>query len=233
MAEFETYITRIIQRTDDVKSFRFDVPDSFSYKAGQFFFLTIRNNGKELQKHFSFSSSPTEGGYIEFTKKLTGHEFSNALDGLREGDWARLKGPFGDFIYQGEYEKLGMLVGGIGITALRSICRLCTDRYPTTRITLLYGNRTDEDIAFKDDFVQMEKQNAKLKVIYTLSTPSEGWCGYSGYIDRKMVEKEIPDYLDRTFYSCGPPSLVEAMKKILEELNIQKSQIITENFPGY
>jgi len=99
MAEFETYITRIIQRAHDVKSFRFDVPDSFSYEAGQFFFLTIRNNGKERQKHFSFSSSPTEGGYIEFTKKLTGHEFSNALYGLREGGWARLKGPFGDFIY--------------------------------------------------------------------------------------------------------------------------------------
>jgi len=126
-----------------------------------------------------------------------------------------------------------MLVGGIGITALRSICRLCTDRYPTTRITLLYGNRTEEDIAFKNDFVQMEKQNAKLKAVYTLSTPSKGWCGYSGYIDRKMVEKEIPDYLDRTFYSCGPPNLVEAMKKILEELNIQKSEIITEIFPGY
>lgn len=233
MAEFETYITRIIQRTRDVKSFRFDVPDSFSYKAGQFFFLTIRNNGKEFQKHFSFSSSPTEGGYVEFTKKLTGHEFSNALDELREGDWARLKGPFGDFTYQGEYGKLGMLVGGIGITALRSICRLCTDRYPTTEITLLCGNRTQEDIAFKDDFVQMKKQNAKLKVVYTLATPSKGWCGYSGYIDRKMVEKEIPDYPYRTFYSCGPPSLVEAMKKILEELNIQKRQIITENFPGY
>jgi ferredoxin-NADP reductase len=202
-------------------------------KAGQFFFLTIRKNGKELQKHFSFSSSPTEGGYIEFTKKLTGHEFSNALDELKEGDWARLKGPFGEFTYQGEYEKLGMLVGGIGITAIRSICRLCTDRYPTTNIILLYGNRTEKDIVFKDDLEQMQKHNTNLKMVHSLSTPSEGWLGYTGYIDRKIAEKEIPDYLDRTFYSCGSPSLVEAMKKILEELRVPKSQIITENFPGH
>ena len=76
MSAFETSVKQIIQRTYNVKSFRFDVPEDFSYKAGQYFFVTIKSNGEELQKHFSFSSSPTELGYVEFTKKLTGHEFS-------------------------------------------------------------------------------------------------------------------------------------------------------------
>jgi ferredoxin-NADP reductase len=48
-----------------------------------------------------------------------------------------------------------------------------------------------------------------------------------------MLLQEIPDYIQRNFYSCGPPGLVEAMKKILTDLAIPKDQIITENFPGY
>ena len=233
MYKLETKVKQVIQRTHNVKSFRFDVPADFSYKAGQFLFVTIRDNGKEIQKPLSFSSSPTEKGYVEFTKKLTGHEFSNALDRLREGDWVRLRGPTGEFIFEGQCEKLGMLTGGIGITAIRSICKLCTDIYPEIDIILLYGNRTEADIVFRDDLDKMQEQNTDFRVVHTLSEPSREWAGHTGHIDRRMIEQEIPDYPERTFYSCGPPGLVEATTKILLELKIPKKQIITEHFPGY
>jgi len=133
----------------------------------------------------------------------------------------------------GKSEKLGMLTGGIGITAIRSICRLCTDTYPRTNIILLYGNRTEKDIVFKDELEEMKRRNRKLKVVHTLSEPSGEWQGYTGNIDRSMIEQEIPDYQERTFYTCGPPGLVDAMRKILQELSVPKKQVITEGFPGY
>ena len=233
LSEFETSVKQIIQRTYNVKSFRFYVPDDFSYKAGQFLFVTVKCDGEEREKPFSISSSPTEKGYVEFTKKLTGHEFSNLLDRLREGDWARLRGPFGEFTFDGEYEKVCMLAGGIGITAMRSICKLCTDKYPNTDIVLLYGNRTERDIVFREDFEEMQKQNRNLKVVHVISEPDRDWRGYVGYIDKKTIETEVVDYLDRTFYTCGPPGLVETMEKILTELHVPKEQIITEHFLGY
>ena len=233
MTEFETCVTQIIRRTYNVKSFRFSVPIDFSYKAGQFFFVTIRDGNEEKQKHFSFSSSPTEKGYVEFTKKLTGHEFSNALDNLKEGDWARLRGSFGDFVYESRYRKIAILTGGIGITAIRSICKVCTDIYPETDVILLYGNRTEADIVFKEDLDDMQKLNQNFRVVYTLSQPSPVWEGRVGHVDREMVQKEIADLSERTFYSCGPQGLVEAMEKVLLELNVARNQIIIENFPGY
>jgi ferredoxin-NADP reductase len=48
-----------------------------------------------------------------------------------------------------------------------------------------------------------------------------------------MILQEIPDYIERLFYSCGPSGLVVAMKKMLLELKLPKKQIITEQFPGY
>src|SRR4030065_2752756 len=108
--EFETKVIDIIQRTHDIKSFRFTLPDDITFKPGQFFFLTIRTNSKELKKHFSFSISPTEKGYVEFTKRITKSEFSQALDKLKIGDWARIKIPYGLFTFEGEYDKIAFIV---------------------------------------------------------------------------------------------------------------------------
>jgi len=231
--EFETEVRRIIQRTHNVKSFRFDRPENFLCKAGQFMFITIKIEGKEKQKHFTLSSSPTEKAFIEFTKKLTGHEFSNALDTLKEGDWAKIRAPFGNFTFEGEHNKIGMLSGGIGITPLRSICKYCTDKQLNTNIILLHGNETEEDIVFRKQFEEMQKQNKNLKVVHTISKPSKEWKGYTGYINKDMIKKEMPDYKERTFYICGPPKMVEAMENLLKELKIPQNQIKKENFYGY
>lgn len=45
---------------------------------GQYMFITLRNKGEQKTKHFTISSSPTED-FLEVTKRLTGHEFSDAL----------------------------------------------------------------------------------------------------------------------------------------------------------
>ncbi len=231
--KFETHVQDIIQRTPNVKSFRFPRPPNFDYSAGQFMFITLKTEKGELKKHFTISSSPTETDHLEFTKKLTGSTFSNALDSLKIGDWTKIDGPNGDFTFNGEHPKIGLLSGGIGITPLRSICKYCTDKKLETDITLLYGNKTEQDIVFRNELEQMQTQNKNLKVILIISEPTSTWTGHTGRIDEEMIKQETPDYLDRTFYTCGPPAMVKAMKTLLQNLKVPKKQIRTEDFPGY
>lgn len=234
--EFETKVIDVIQRTHDIKSFRFAVPEEVNFRPGQFFVLTIKINGKEATKHFSFSISPTEKGYVEFTKRITGSEFSQALDKLKIGDWARLKLPYGFFTFEGEYKKIAFLVGGIGITAVRSMCKYACDRKLSTDIILVYGNKSEKDIAFHDDFLQMETDNKNLRVVYTLTDPVEKhtWKGRIGIINSDMVREEIPDYAERVFYICGPPKMVDHLRSLLfDELKLGKEKIKWEHFLGY
>ena len=231
--KFETYVKEIIPRTYNVRSFRFPRPETLSYKPGQFLFVTIKANGKELSKHFSISSSPTEKMHIEFTKKLSESEFSTALKALKEGDWARIDAPYGKFTFEGEHERIGLLGGGIGITPLRSICKYCTDMRLNTKITLLYGNRTENDIAFKKELETMQQQNKNLKVVFILNEANSEWRGATGIIDAEMVKKEIPDYKEAVFYTCGPPAMVETMGKLVEKLGLPKTQLNREYFAGY
>jgi ferredoxin-NADP reductase len=231
--KFETAVKEIIPRTPNVTSFRFPRPAELDYKAGQFLFVTINPNGKELIKHFSFSSSPTEKEHIEFTKKLTDSEFSAALKTLKPGDWARIDAPYGKFTFEGEHPKIGMLAGGIGITPLVSMCRYCTDMRLQTKITLLYGCRTETDIAFRKELETMQQQNSNLKVVFTVNEADSGWKGVIGVINNDMVKREIPDYEETMFYTCGPPPMVEVMEKLVESLGLPKTQLKREYFSGY
>ncbi len=223
----------IIPRTHNVTSFRFPRPAALNYKAGQFLFITLKADGKELSKHFSFSSSPTEKTHIEFTKKLSDSDFSTALKGLKKGNWARIDAPYGKFTFEGEYEKIGFLGGGIGITPFIGMCRYCSDMHLDTKITLLYGNRTESDIAFRKELEAIQEQNENLKVVFTLNEADSGWKGATGFITTDMIKREIPDYKETVFYTCGPPAMVEIMGKLIEQLGLPKTQLKREYFTGY
>lgn len=231
--EFETTVKDIILRTYNVKSFRFPRPRTLDYKPGQFMFVTIKRGQEEMRKHFSISSSPTESNFIEFTKKLTGSEFSNALDALEIGDWTKIDAPYGSFTFEGEFKKIAILSGGIGITPFISMCRYAADMQLNTEITILYGNVTERDIAFRKELIEMQKQNKNLKIVFVLNNPDKDWNGLTGFITSEIVKREIPDYLDRFFYTAGPPGMIKAMERLLEEIGLSKDQIRMEYFAGY
>jgi ferredoxin-NADP reductase len=226
-------VKEIIPRTYNVTSFRFPRPAELDYKAGQFLFVTFKADGKELSKHFSFSSSPTEKTQIEFTKKLSDSDFSAVLRVLKKGDWARIDAPYGKFTFEGEYKKIGLLGGGIGITPFMGICKYCTDMRLDTKVTLLYGNRTESDIVFKKELEALQEQNKNLKVVFTLNEADRRWKGATGFITADMIQKKIPDYKDTVFYTCGPPAMVEVMEKLVEQLGLPKMQLKREYFTGY
>ena len=224
MIEFDTEVLDVIKRTPTVKSFRFKSSDDAEFKAGQFFFVTIDIEGEKHTKHFSFSNSPTEKGYIEFTKRITDSHFSKALDKLKKGDWSHLKMPYGSFTFEGEYQKIAFLSGGIGITPIRSMCKFATDKGLSTDMVLLYSNRSEEEVIFKSDFDDMQAVNKNMRVVHIVGAR----------IDENLIKKEIPDFKERVFYTCGPPGMVEGMAGILKDkLSVEENSIKTENFTGY
>lgn len=125
-----------------------------------------------------------------------------------------------------------MLSGGIGITPLRSMIKYSIDKQLGANIILIYSNRDEKDIAFRDELEEVKKENPNIQVIETITRPGPDWKGVSGRINAEMIEKFIPDYRSRTFFTCGPIKMVEAMVSILREMEIPEEQIKKENFPG-
>jgi glycine betaine catabolism B len=231
--KFETTIKEVIPRTADVRSFRFPRPTDLNYKPGQFFFVSIKQGGKELTHHFSFSSSPTEPEYFEFTKKFTDHEYSLALNAAKPGDWAKIDAPYGQFTFEGEYPKIALLAGGIGITPFIGICKNATDKKLDSKITLFFGCKTQGDIAFYKELEAMQQQNPNLDIHFIVTQPNPDWKGATGIISAEMIRQELPDFKENVFFTCGPPAMVKAMETIIQTLGLSNEQMKKEYFTGY
>lgn len=233
--EIELKIKDIIQRTHNVKSFRLGIDSDVDFKAGQYMIVTLNLDGKDISRYLSISNSPTEKGYIEFTKKLTNSDFSTELNKQKIGNTVKVRYAFGKFTFDGEYDKIAFLSGGIGITPIRSITKYVVDKNIGTDMVLLYGNQSIDDIAFKDDFDLMKKAYPKFRVEHVLCDDSRcDWPVKIGFITKDVILDCLPDYEERKFFICGPPAMVEAMKKILlAEIGLDKDCIIEENFKGY
>lgn len=172
MWQFDSEVGQIIDRTPTIKSFRFPIKGkNVRFRAGQFFFLTIKVHGVDALHHFLFSCSPTDKGYIAFTKRITSHDFSQALDALKQGDWAHLQGPGSMFTLSRKHSKLGFLSGGIGITPLRSMIRYVVHKKLLYDIVLLYGNSNEKEIAFREELDGLAAEHPQLRVEHILSRP--------------------------------------------------------------
>ncbi len=236
MWQFESQVSEVIQRTPTIKSFRFPIrTKGVRYLPGQFFFLTIKVGGRDAIHHFSFSTSPTDKGYIEFTKRITESDFSQALDAITPGTWGQLKGPEGRFTLPRKERRLAFLSGGIGITPLRSMFRYLVARNLAYDVVLIYGNRSVEEIAFRDELDDLTAAHHSLRVEHVLSgaDPPEGWNGKAGHVDKEVVSELIPDYRERLFYVSGPPRMVIGLEQQLEALGIPPQQIRRDSFTGY
>lgn len=226
-------VIKVIPRTYNVKSIRVAVDGQIVYKPGQFLKVTL-NNDKNLERYLSISSSPTEEGYLEFTKKITASDFSVALSDLKPGDLVSVEYPYGTFTLERAEGKIAFISGGIGITPIRSMCKFAVDKKLDLDIVLLYANNSVKDIAFREDFEKMRGESDRLRAVHVLCEKDMEFACVVGRINPDLIKKEIPDYIERSFFLCGPPSMVEAMKGILvKELSLPSGKIITENFQGY
>ena len=228
---------------DDTVSFKLERRDKngnfIKYKPGQF--ITLDMNTKKDEKGpsrcLSLSSSPSES-FLMVTTKIRDSLFKQKLESMSPGSDLSVKSLEGKFTFPEDKTKdLVFISGGIGVTPFRSMLKYSVDMSLPTNILMFDSNKSPDQILFKEEFDQWEKMNKNLKIVYTLTehTPSR-WWGEVGRIDEKMLRKYISagKIENSVFYICGPPKMVEEIKKILkEDLKIDENDIITEQFSGY
>lgn len=233
MAGGVTFTTRFLEavpRGPGTASFRFEKPEGFNYDAGQFFFLTIPGPDGPLKKPFTYSSSPTEPS-LELTTRLSGSDFKNALEALVPGAEVEMRAPHGRFVLREGIARMACLIGGVGITPIRSMLRWLADngaRDP--EVVVFYANRSESGITFGDELAELESRIPNMKTVNVLSNPGDGWEGRRGYISLDVVRAEIGDPAAWTYYLCGPPPMMDSMTKALAELGVPESQIVLERF---
>ena len=236
MEEIYASFIESVDRSVSSKSFRFEKPDGFSFLPGQFLqviFDEEDRKNKDLNKYLSFSNAPHEN-YLEVTKRISDSDFSSRLCFLKKGDKVLLKAPMGNCVYNSEMTRIAFLIGGIGITPVVSIIDHIVHNQINTDIVLIYSNRTEDDVPFKEKFDKYSVGHNNFKVLYTVTScqPQDEKC-FSGFITKELLDHHITDFNERIIFIFGVPSMVASMREICGGCSCSKDKIKFENFMGY
>lgn len=196
-------------------------------KAGQFFIYRFLQKGFWYEAHpFSLSIAPN-GEFIRLTAKNLG-DYTSKLPQIKAGTKVLIDGPHGIFTSeQATTNKFLLIAGGIGITPLRSLAEELIQQNKDA--VLIYGAKSKDELVLLDELKKLQK-NSNFKLITCLS--DETASGHiQGYIDKKLIQKYIPDLLSRDVYLCGPPIMMDKLKPVLlNDLSLPKRQFHWERF---
>lgn len=201
-----------------------------SFQPGQFLFYSFPHphaDSRGSRRYFTIASSPTEDHIMLATRMAEkASSFKQQLVVMNPSDQIKILGLEGEFTLPADPKvPLVFIAGGIGITPFRSMIKYLWDKNEKRPVTLIYSNKTEQDITFKDLFDQAA-QILELKIVYVITEKT-------GYINAKLITQEVPNYPERLFYISGPDPFVRSMKKMLLGMNIKRHQIKTDYFPGY
>jgi ferredoxin-NADP reductase len=233
----------VLRRRDEIANgtmaFHFDKPEGFTFKPGQALDLVLAQPGgagEDDGRHtFSIVSAPFEDELVIATR-MRDSAFKRALKALPAGSRAAIDGPFGSLVLHKDTGRPAVLIaGGIGITPFISMLRQSAHDGTARQLLLLYSNRRPEDAAFLAELERLERQNGHFRLVATMTQMTDAtlpWRGPTGLIDTTLLKSAV-QFSNPVYYLAGPPALVEAIRKVLEEAGVDELDIRSEDFYGY
>lgn len=232
-------VAQIVRETPTVLTFRLADPAAdrlpFDFLPGQFLQVEVEPDpGKPIRRSYTIASSPTQRAFVELTIKREeqGAVSRHLHDKIAAGDLLKVTGPFGAFTFTGtDADSIVLIAGGVGITPMMSVLRYLTDTAWAGEIYFLYGARSTEEFVFREEFERLERRFPNLHVIATMQrSPGTVWLGLEGPFTKEILAGAVPEIAKRRIHLCGPPAMMTAMKKHLEELGVPEAQLHTEAF---
>lgn len=219
-----THTVRILETatvTHNVRRFRTEKPDGFSFTPGQATEVAIDKDGwREEKRPFTFTSL-TGWPDLEFTIKLyPEHDgVTEQLGHLKTGDRLILDDAWGTIAYKGP----GVFIaGGAGVTPFIAILRDLEKKGALDGHSLIFSNKRERDIILRDEFEGMRG----LSTVFTLTQEETGGLEH-GKIDREFLTRHVKDF-DQHFYVCGPERMVDDIKEILDNLGAEPDGLVFE-----
>lgn len=231
-------VSAVYKETPSVKTFRLQSPDGgaipFAFLPGQFLTYSAEIDGKTVRRSYTIASSAAQTAYVETTiKREDGGVFSDYMhDKVKDGDILDVMAPSGTFTFAGkEADSVVLIGGGVGITPLMAAIRYLFDIAWPGQIHLVYGAQSTEQFIFRDELEYLQRRMNNLHVAATMTRAAgTSWMGSEGQITADFLNRAVPDLARRRVHLCGPPGMMEALRKTLGELGVPPEQIKTEAF---
>ncbi|MGI9432475.1 MAG: NADH:ubiquinone reductase (Na(+)-transporting) subunit F [Myxococcota bacterium] len=225
----------------------FDVQDEYRDDWDKFnLWQFVSKVDEEVSRAYSMANYPEEKGVIMLNVRVASPPpnapelppgiMSSYIFGLKPGDKVTISGPYGEFFAKETGREMCFIGGGAGMAPMRShifdqFRRLHTDR----KVTFWYGARSLREAFYVDDFEMIKSENPNFEWHLALSEPlpEDNWAGLTGFIHQVLNDnylKDHPEPEEVEYYLCGPPMMIDACKKMLDDLGVDPENIAFDDF---
>ncbi len=240
MGAYDTRLKAREEVAEGTMAFHLDKPFGFEFKPGQYIDLTVVNppetDSEGNIRTFSLASAPYQDDLVVATR-MRDTAFKRVLKKAPLGAPLEFDGPMGSFtLHKNASRPAVFLAGGIGITPFLSIIRQAAKDRLAHQLYLFYSNRRPEDAAFLEELSRLPEAYSNFYFIPSMSEMAKSkrpWNGETGFIDREMLMRHLPQLQGPVYYIAGPPAMVGAMRKILAGAGVDEDDVRTEEFGGY
>ncbi|HKR81737.1 MAG TPA: FAD-dependent oxidoreductase [Candidatus Saccharimonadales bacterium] len=217
-----------------IYTFYFRSEKPVQYVAGQYAEFYLPHGGHDARgehRWFTLSSMPDEPLLAMTTKfaQSDGSSFKRQLRALKPGAQLGMTEPMGDFVLPKDPRvPVVFVVGGIGITPVRSMIAWLHARGESRPLQLVYAARRPKDLVFTNLF-----EAYGLHASPILTNPDGDWQGHTGHLNARHLLEVTGDSKGKLFYFSGPEPMVEALVAELKQHSVEPYQIVLDYFPGY
>ena len=231
--DFTGTVARIETLTPTIKGIFIDLDRPVDFQAGQYVNLEVPGQGSRA---FSIASAPSaHGGQIELNVRIVpgGAATGYLHQTLRAGDTVRLSGPYGRFfVRKSARVPLLFMAGGSGLSSPRSMILDLLAEGCTLPITLVYGQRSRDELYYHDEFAALAARHPHFTYVPALSHEPDGtgWTGARGFVHEAAKAHFGNDFRGHKAYLCGPPAMIDACITTLMQGRLFERDIYTEKF---
>ncbi|KAF5095429.1 hypothetical protein DV451_004663 [Geotrichum candidum] len=206
----------------NVKEFTFDLPKDnvlgLTYTSCLLAKYITEKGSPVIRPYTPVSDLKTPGEFKLIIKRYETGKFGNHIFGLSKGDAVSFKGPIPKYPWTpNKHDQIGLIGGGSGITPLYQLIHgITSNPDDKTKITLYYGNISEDDILLRKELEELEKKfSSQLKVHFFIDKAKnpDTWKGNVGFITKEFLEKTLfkPSENNVKVFVCGPPPLYKAI----------------------
>ncbi|MAI91238.1 NADH:ubiquinone reductase (Na(+)-transporting) subunit F [Ponticaulis sp.] len=233
--DFEATVSKIESLTPTIKGVWLKLEDgeAFDFQAGQYVNLHLPDDIGS--RAFSVASVPTSGNEIELNIRVVpgGAATTYVHENLTVGDEIKFTGPYGRFFVKKSADMpVIFFAGGSGLSSPRSMILDLIEEGFDKPITLVYGQRTRDELYYHDEFLELAERLPNFTYVPALSDEAEGsdWEGARGFVHEAAKDHFDNDFRDHKAYLCGPPAMIEACISTLMQGRLFERDIYTEKF---
>jgi len=233
---FNASVEHVRKLTHDTREVRFKLaePIEISQRPGQYIQVQAPSPEGPVFRAYSISSPAYDINAVELMVRLVpGGIGSTYIHELQEGDPVTFTGPYGEFYLNDDPSvEIVCVGGGCGMAPMKNIIYSIYENTPDRVCWLFFGCRTTEDIFYLEEFTTLAEKHPSLKVIYALSDElidGQQWDGETGFV-HLAVDKHLEANIDRQAFLCGPPPMIDAVMRVLEDKGLAEQNIFYDKF---